>query len=94
MFVERVHKRYEAFRIKEEICKKQVQRHKKRCGGSERKSIDRNEERFRQLSDKVDKNKMADAEMATELHWCRQEKKEVAVTLRCLETMVKQMFAR
>ena len=32
-----------------------------------REEIDRNEERFRQLSDTVDKNKMADAEMAGEL---------------------------
>ena len=32
-----------------------------------REEIDRNEERFRQLSDKVDKNKMVDAEMAAEL---------------------------
>ena len=29
-----------------------------------REEIDRKEERFRQLSDKVDKNKMVDAEMA------------------------------
>ena len=32
-----------------------------------REEIDRNEERFRQFSDKVDKNTKADAEMATEL---------------------------
>ena len=32
-----------------------------------REEIDRKEERFRQLSDKVDKNKMVDAEMAAEL---------------------------
>ena len=32
-----------------------------------REQIDRNEERFRQLSDKVDKNKMADAGMVAEL---------------------------
>ena len=32
-----------------------------------REEIYRNEDRFRQLSDKVDKNKMADAEMAAEL---------------------------
>ena len=31
-----------------------------------REEIDRNEERFRLLSDKVDKNRMADAEMAAE----------------------------
>ena len=34
---------------------------------SVREEIDRKEERFRQLSDKVDKNKMVDAEMAAEL---------------------------
>ena len=32
-----------------------------------REEIDRNEERFRQLSDKVDKNEMADAEMTAEI---------------------------
>ena len=32
-----------------------------------RDEIDRTDERFRQLSDKVDKNKMDDAEMAAEL---------------------------
>ena len=39
--------------------------HKRRCGGSE--EIDRNEERFWQISDKVDKNNMTDAEVAAEL---------------------------
>ena len=45
-----------------------------------REDIDRNEERFRQLPDKVDKNKVA--EMAAELQGCRQEKKEETVMLR------------
>ena len=62
----RYHKRYKAFRIKEERCKKKVLQHKRRCGRSERK-IDRKEERFPQLSDKVDKYIMVDAAMAAEL---------------------------
>ena len=45
--------------------------------GKIREEIDRNEERFRQLSDKVDTNKMVDAEMAA-----GKEKKEEAVMLR------------
>ena len=57
------HKRYEAFSTKEEICKKKVLQHKRKCGRSE--EIDRNEERFRQVPDKVDNN-MVDAEMAAE----------------------------
>ena len=48
---------------------------------------DRNEERFRQLSDKVDKNKMVDAEMAAEIQGCRQEKQKEAATLRLRETV-------
>ena len=44
-----------------------------------REDIDRNEERFRQLSDKVDKNKMADAERQRNSRDCRQEEKEEAV---------------
>ena len=56
-----------AFRIKEEPCKK------RKCCSQRgemrriREEIDRIEERFRQFSDKVDKNKMADAETAAEL---------------------------
>ena len=42
-----------------------------------REEIDRKEERFRLLSDKVDKNRMTDAEMEAEVQRdCRQEKKE------------------
>ena len=43
---------------------------------------DCNEERFRQLSDKVYKNKMVDAEMAAELQILQVGKKEEAVMLR------------
>ena len=47
-----------------------------------REEVDRNDERFRQLSDKVDDNKMADAEMAAELQEAGRRKKEEAVMLR------------
>ena len=47
-----------------------------------REENDCNEERFRQLSDKVDKNKMVDAEMAAELQSLQAGKKEEAVMLR------------
>ena len=59
------HKRYKTSRIQEGICRKKVLQQKRRCGRSERKSI--KEERFLLLSDKVDKNRMADAEMEAEL---------------------------
>ena len=99
---EKVQKRsqkYKAFIIKEGICKKKLLRHKKRCGGSERKLIDRNEERFRQLSEKVDKNKMADAEIAAEHQGLqageeRRGRYAAQAVDCCLETMVEQIFAR
>ena len=72
-------KRYKTFRIEEEICRKKVLQEEMR---KIREEIDQNEERFRQLSDKVDKNKMDDAEMAAELQGCRQEKEEEAAMLR------------
>ena len=47
-------------------AEREWQQHKKRCGRSKRSS-GKKEERFRLfLSDRVDKNKMADAEMAAE----------------------------
>ena len=64
--VQKKSKRYTASRTKEGTCTKKMRQQKKRCGRSERKT-GRNEERVRQLSNKVDKNKMADAEMAAEL---------------------------
>ena len=54
--VQKRSQKFKAFRIKEGICKKTVTRRI-------REEIHRNEERFRHLSDTVDKNKMADAEM-------------------------------
>ena len=56
--------------------------------------VDRNEERFRQLSDKADKNKMVDAEIAVELQGVqarRGSNASQAVDC-CLETTVKQFF--
>ena len=47
------HKIYRAFRTKEEICKNRVAAQKEML--KIREEIDRTEERFRQLSDKVDK---------------------------------------
>ena len=63
-----------------------------------REEIDRNKERFRQLSDKVDKNTMADAETEPELQGLqageerRGSNASQAVEC-CLETMVEQIFA-
>ena len=47
-----------------------------------REEIDRNEKRFRQLSDRVDKNKNGRCRDGSRNSGCRQEKKEEAVMLR------------
>ena len=63
-----------------------------------REEIDWKEERFRPLTDKVDKNRMADAEMDAELQGLqvgeerRGSNASQAVDC-CLETMVEQVFA-
>ena len=63
-----------------------------------REEIDRNEERFRQQSHKVDKNKMVDADMAAEIQGLqageerRGSNASQAVDC-CWETMVEQTFA-
>ena len=63
-----------------------------------REEIEWKEERFTQLSDKVDKNKMADAETEAELQGLqageerRSGNASQAVEC-CLETMVEQIFA-
>ena len=63
-----------------------------------REEIEWKEERFTQLSDKVDKNTMADAETETELQGLqageerRGSNASQAVEC-CLETMVEQIFA-
>ena len=63
-----------------------------------REEIDRNEERFRQLSDKVDKYIMVDAAMAAELQGLKagEERRgsnaSQAVDC-CMETMLEQFFA-
>ena len=60
------HKRCKAFKIKEEKKRKEgtaAQEEMRKI----RWEIDRNEERLRHLSDKVDKYRMVDAEMAAEL---------------------------
>ena len=63
-----------------------------------REEIDRNEQRFRQLSNRVDKNEMDDAEMAVELQGLqsgeerRGSNSSQAVDC-CMETMVEQLFA-
>ena len=64
-----------------------------------KEDIDRNEKRFRQLSDRVDKYKMVDAEMAAKLQGLyaggeRRGSKASQVVDCCMETMVKQFFAR
>ena len=51
---------------KEEICRKTVPQQQRRCGSFERSSS-KKEERVPFLSNKIDKNKMQDAEMAAEL---------------------------
>ena len=60
------HKLFKASRTKEEISKKKVPRQKQRFGSSERMSS-KEKERILFSSDKVDKNKVADAKMAAEL---------------------------
>ena len=63
-----------------------------------REEIDRNEERFPQLSDKVDKNKMADAGMAAELQGLQEGEERKGSNASqavdcCMETMVDQFIA-
>ena len=63
-----------------------------------REEIDREEERFRQLSDKVDEYRMVDAEMAAQFQGLqageerRGSNASQAVGC-CMETMVEQFFA-
>ena len=76
---------------KEGICKKKATRWT-------RGEIHRNEERFRHLSDKVDKNKMDDAEMGAELQGLQagEERRGCNASQAvdcCLETMVEQIVA-
>ena len=52
---------------KRKICRKRAWRQEKKCGKSEKKLCVWKEERFTLLSDNVDKNTMADAEMEAEL---------------------------
>ena len=56
------HKRYQASSTKEEACRKTVPQQTKRSGSSKRSSSKKSS-----VSDKVDKNKMAGADMAAEL---------------------------
>ena len=64
-----------------------------------RQEINRNEERFRQLSDKVEKNTMTDAEMAAELPGLQagREREEGAMLRKtgdcCLEALWQQIAA-
>ena len=62
-----------------------------------REETDRNEERFRQLSDNVDQNKMVDAEMAAELQGLQAEERRGSNASQavgfCMETRVEQFFA-
>ena len=89
--VQKRSQKFKAFRIKEGKCKKKATRRI-------REGIHRNEERFRHLSDKVDKNKMADAEMGAELQGLQagEERRGCNVSQAvdcCLETMVEQIVA-
>ena len=74
------HNIYKTIRTKEDICKNKVLQHKRRRGRSE-KILFAMRSDFWQLSDKVDKNRMVDAEMAAELQEL-QAGEEVAVMLR------------
>ena len=62
-----------------------------------REEIDKKEERFRLLSDKVDKNRTADAEMEAELQGLQAGERRGSNASQaldcCLETMVGQIFA-
>ena len=62
-----------------------------------REEIDKKEERFRLLSDKVDKNRTADAEMEAELQGLQAGERRGSNASQaldcCLETMVEQIFA-
>ena len=69
------HKRYKASRIKEGICRKTERQLKRRCGRSERKSIEK-EERFRLLSDKSIRTEWQMRKWMQNFRDGRQEKKE------------------
>ena len=52
--------------MRKEACTRKVSPLRRSCGRSER-DINQKEARFRLLSDKVDKNRMAEAELEAEL---------------------------
>ena len=89
----RERKRYKASRTEGEMCRKGARQRRKKCGNSEKKLSGR-----KLASDKVDKNRMADAEMEAELQglqageYGRGSNASQAADC-CLETMVEQVFA-
>ena len=90
--VQKLAQRIQSIQDKRKIYRKKAWRQEKKCGKSEK------EECFTQLSDKVDKNTMADAETEAELQGLqageerRGSNASQAVEC-CLETMAEQIFA-
>ena len=92
----RGHKRCRAFRTKENIAEKKTAA--KEEMRKIREEIDWKEERFRLLSDKVDKIRMVDAEMAAELQGLQAGEERRGSTASqavdcCMATVVEQLFA-
>ena len=91
-------RRYKASRKEGEICRERESLASKEEMRKLREYIDWKEERFRLLSDKVDKNRMADAKMEAELQGLQAGEERRGSTASqavdcCLETVVEQIFA-
>ena len=90
----RYRNRYKVSRTKEDTCRKTVPQQKKRCGSSKRSSCKKRSASFF-LSNKVDKNKMADAEMAAELQSLQAEERrgsDASQTGACCKEALWQQF--
>ena len=75
---EKIRKRHKAFRKTEEICKKKVLQHKRRCGRSERKWITMSSV-FSSCRTKSNRTKKSMQRWQQNVRGCRPDKKEEAV---------------
>ena len=85
-------KRYKASRNKEEFRRKKVWQQNKKMPKI-RQETDRKEGRFRLLSDKVDKNRMAHAETSGTASWRRKESDPSQAVDCCLEEVLQKVIA-
>ena len=78
--VQKISQKYKAFRTKEEMCKKKVLQHKRRCGGSERKLVAMRSD-FGSCRTKSIRTQWLMQKWQQNSRGCRQEKKKKAATL-------------